>query len=1448
MNVRGKAVCVLFSLFVFAQTLIFAGEGQTNPVKPLSEILNPDGTVMLKPGIRGSFDPQGFRIISEPGQPPRFVPARAQSRRSGAASKAQVSDEGYWDDRFFGNGPSSEPIAAVAISGDMVYVGGEFRTIGNIRANYVARWDGSSWSALGSGTNGFVGALAVSGTVVYVGGRFTSAGGIPVNNIAKWDGSAWSALGSGIPVSSDILSIRTLAVSGTDLYVGGDFAKAGGIAVNHIARWDGNAWSSLGSGTDGTVNAIAVSGTDVYVSGYFATAGGIAVNYLAKWDGNTWAALGSGAFALDWNPINALAVSGTNLYVGGSFTTVGGMAVNHIARWDGSAWSSLGSGTDERVNAITISGTDIFVAGEFTTAGGMSAKKIAKWNGNAWSSLDSGIVGTIYKIAASAKNLYAAGEFWTAGGIFANDIAEWDGSAWSALGPVGNGLDHGGYSYTKLSRFNITSVCGLAASGTNIYAQGTFFTAGGIYAYDIAKWDGSAWSALGSGVAGSAIAVSGMDVYVGGIFSSAGGVPANAIAKWDGSAWSALGSGIAGEVNTIAICGTSVYVGGMFKKAGGIFANNIAKWDGSAWSTLGSGINGRVKALAMSGTDVYAVGDFTTAGPISVNHIAKWNGNAWAALGSGTDGSASAIAVNGTDVYVGGYFLQAGGIPANNVAKWDGSSWSALGSGIDDGVSALVVQGKEIYATSGGFIVRWNGYSWSQHSTGTNGGIEALAAVGADLYCGGGFTIAGDKPSLRFGIWHSNFVLTSPNGGEFWGAGSLHQITWLSLPAVGDVKLEYSTNGGGSWTTIAASTPNDGSYDWAVPAVPSSNVLVRISEAVDGDPSDVSNAAFTIVTEPTIVVTSPNGGETWSVGSEHDVRWISLFNVGNVKIEVSTDDGASYTTIVASTANTEKYRWTVPNNPSPACRLRISQVFSGVPVDASDGTFTILLLPPTISLSRTRLSFGAVRGGPKTDSQKVLLRNSGSGQLNWTATSDTAWLKVTPESGSGSAVLSIGIDPAALAAGSYYGHIWVSDPSASNPTLGIYVSLTLNEGGKSAAPFGYFDTPLDNTVGIAGTIPVTGWALDDIGVAKVEINRDPVPGDSSETIGPDGLIYIGDAIFVEGARPDIETIYPEYPLTYKAGWGYMLLTNFLPPNKGNGVYRLHAIVTDYEGNTVELGTKTITCDNAHAVKPFGAIDTPAQGGDASGATYYNFGWALTPLPNSIPLDGSTINVWVDGVMLGHPDYNHYRQDIATKFPGLANTDGAIGVYTLDTTKYANAVHTIAWSVQDNGGNLDGIGSRFFNILNTGILNTGGTQSALGSEAQDSAMRQSFEAIGELPLDFLPVFVRTGFKTDAVPTLLQPDDSGTIRIEIGEVDRVELNLGHTASIKGYSVVGKDLQPLPIGSTLDAQNGTFSWMPGPGFLGEYEFVFLIVPKGRVPRACPWVNETAAIRYNV
>jgi len=105
-------------------------------------------------------------------------------------------------------------------------------------------------------------------------------------------------------------------------------------------------------------------------------------------------------------------------------------------------------------------------------------------------------------------------------------------------------------------------------------------------------------------------------------------------------------------------------------------------------------------------------------------------------------------------------------------------------------------------------------------------------------------------------------TVTSPNGGETWEASTLHDILWTSENISGNVKIEYSVDGGTNWTVIEANAENDGSYSWSVPDDPSTNCLVRVQD-FDGDPFDASDALFTI-SQP--VIYEINGAVTYYMG------------------------------------------------------------------------------------------------------------------------------------------------------------------------------------------------------------------------------------------------------------------------------------------------------------------------------------------------------------------------------------------------------------------------------------------------------------------------------------------------------------------------------------------------------------------------------------------------------
>jgi hypothetical protein len=737
----------------------------------IQNILNADGTVNLNAGFNGSVDVKGYSIQYGKGKVPRFVKNSASPF---------VNDDDRWDNRFGGGNGVDVAVFAMAVSGSNVYVGGFFSTAGSVTANNIAKWNGSSWSNLGDGitdTTGFgsVTAIAVSGTDVYVGGTFSTAGSSYVGNIAKWNGSAWSALGTGIADSSGLATVNAIAIKGTDVYVGGTFSTAGGNYVGNIAKWNGTVWSDLDTGfadVSSSVAALAFIGNDLYVGGNFLTVGSssLIVNNIAKWNGTAWSALGTGA---DYR-VTALAVSGTDVYIAGYFATTGGVTTNGIAKWNGTAWFALGDGLDisfATIASLAIKGGNVYVGGFFNSINGgvVTASNIAMWDGTAWSALNNGTDGDIYSLAASATGVYAAGYF-TQTDVNSNSIALWNGSSWSALG---------------LSLSIDAPIAAMVVKDNKLYVGGYFTTMGGIVTNGIAVWDGKKWAALGDGLNGYAYAltVKGNDIYVGGDFSFAGSVSANGIAKWDGTSWSALGTGMGGvtpcgcstAVYALAVNNNKIYAAGSFSEAGGVTANNIAFWDGTVWSALGNGTDDYINSIAINNNKVYAAGAFLNAGGTAANYIAVWDGSSWSALGNGTDDEVASIVFNGNDLYAGGYFINAGAVTANGIAKWDGVSWSALGSGSgsDNIVTCLAVINNNLYVggmfqTIDGMlalgIAKWDGASWSALGTGlTNFFLSpsvpfVINNIGSNIYVGGDFSLAGGKPSPYFASYNTGFL------------------------------------------------------------------------------------------------------------------------------------------------------------------------------------------------------------------------------------------------------------------------------------------------------------------------------------------------------------------------------------------------------------------------------------------------------------------------------------------------------------------------------------------------------------------------------------------------------------------------------------------------------------------------------------------------------------------
>jgi hypothetical protein len=299
------------------------------------------------------------------------------------------------------------------------------------------------------------------------------------------------------------------------------------------------------------------------------------------------------------------------------------------------------------------------------------------------------------------------------------------------------------------------------------------------------------WAPLSTGLNGDArcMIVFNNKLIVGGSFNSAGGNLANNIAAWDGSNWSILGSGLiggyvnsgstctstnygSGSVETLEIYNNELYAGGTFSVAGGVPSKNIAKWNGTTWSPVGGGVKdnyssayGTVYCLKVYNNELYVGGRIDSAGNIKVKNIAKWNGATWSNVAGGTNLSTlstirkvRAMDTLNNNLYVAGIFDTIGGIPANSIAKWDGFNWAPLGAGFNlgsaplYGVTLLSKYNNMLYAGNPNTgISKWNGTNWAAvgGGIGVNGNIggnsQAWAATkfGNDLIVGGNFGNSG---------------------------------------------------------------------------------------------------------------------------------------------------------------------------------------------------------------------------------------------------------------------------------------------------------------------------------------------------------------------------------------------------------------------------------------------------------------------------------------------------------------------------------------------------------------------------------------------------------------------------------------------------------------------------------------------------------------------------------
>ena len=630
--------------------------------------------------------------------------------------------------------------------------------------------------------NGYINTSAPDGAGGwYIGGRFTLVGSLTRNNIAhiNSDGSVdavWNPNPSNNLTSDMIYSI---AVSGTDIYVGGYFVNIGGQARNYIAKLNntnGNADTSWNPNAGSYVFKIAISGNDIYAGGMFLIIGGQTRHYIAKLNST------NGNADTTWNPaanngVNIIAINGTDIFAGGSFSNIGGLARTYLAKLNntnGAADATWNPAANQQVLTIAISGTDIY-------AGGMNGY-LVKLN------YTTGAVNTIWKpladyhvlsIAIFGSDIYVGGGFATIGGQTRHYIVRLNnttGAADAAWIPNASNL-----------------VNTISISGTDIYAAGSFVTIGALSRQYIAKLNNStgiadtSWNPKADGVINT-IAIGGSSVFAGGNFTNIGGQAIQQIAKLNktnGNADPTWNSYINSTVNTIAINGSNIYVGGNFTNLGlsGIIWHYIAKLNttngnvDTSWNPGRSGyVNSFVYTIALSGNSIYVGGQFSLIGGQTRYKIAKLNnsnGNADTSWNPNADGTVQTITISGSNVYTGGNFANIGGQLRNYIAKLDtvnGTADATWNPNSEASINTIVTNGSDIYTgglfssiggqtlsyiaklnnTNGNADASWNPNTGSAYVFGN--GVYSIAIDGNNIYTGGFFPTVGNyiRPNLAF--------------------------------------------------------------------------------------------------------------------------------------------------------------------------------------------------------------------------------------------------------------------------------------------------------------------------------------------------------------------------------------------------------------------------------------------------------------------------------------------------------------------------------------------------------------------------------------------------------------------------------------------------------------------------------------------------------------------------
>ena len=562
----------------------------------------------------------------------------------------------------------------------VLVLAGNFGFAGTSAANRIAVFDPATatFAPLGGGIGQEVWCLAAGPQgQLYAGGNFVAAGGLAAAGVAQWTGLNWAPLGSGLgglgglggPSQAYVYAL--VVRPNGNVVVGGEFATAGGLPQPWLAQWNGSGWSGLGAGVDGSVNALAnAANGDLLVGGGFNQAGGLPASGLARWNGTAWLPLGVGPGGA---PHAIAEAPNGDVIAAGQFATFAG--IDLVRRWNGSTWSSLGNGLIQqaipsRAFAVAIAGNgDVCVGGDFVITQPFSSyqyRNVARWNGITWTSLEGD--STFALLDWPGLGLVAGGGGGVGGG---RGVAVHNGTAWQ---PLGRGIDAA-----------VRAVAWLRTGGELV--GGDFVTCGGVAARGITRIQSGVATALGSGVAANGTAAASVravlersngEIVAAGRFDVAGGVVATNIASWNGTAWSAFGPGLGTPSFGYAVNALAELANGDLVAGGQQAVGLVTRWNGSQWQSLNPPFAGGQSVvhalLRRANGNLIAAGQFV--GASGLTNIASWNGTSWQSLAIGLDGPVYALAeLTDGSLLAGGDFQFAGATFTSRMARWDGASW-----------------------------------------------------------------------------------------------------------------------------------------------------------------------------------------------------------------------------------------------------------------------------------------------------------------------------------------------------------------------------------------------------------------------------------------------------------------------------------------------------------------------------------------------------------------------------------------------------------------------------------------------------------------------------------------------------------------------------------------------------------------------------------------------------